>query len=308
MIIPEEFQYERVDSELEHELDNEEEGEPETQTEPEAKSDIEYEAQPEIEPKFQPEFGIKVEAQIEPEVEFEVQPEKKSEFEPKAGIDVEAEREPKFETESEPEPDNEYKVQRETVPKLETEADVEVETETDISQSGPRTREPRKSYFSCYRTHSSPVVSYDMSEMNAVFDTCEETDLMEMMENGAKIKKSGKYQLSFTALMKSTGYVPITVNIRRLRSSEEQKLIGTNMVNLSSKQGKPEVGLSSSVFMMEELEEDDILEITQSTSNGSSFLRSSDWNLLRLEGHRAGQTGKNLSNLYVFCLSEYCRD
>ena len=290
MIIPEEFQYERVDSELEHELDNEEEGEPETQTEPEAKSDIEYEAQPEIEPKFQPEFGIKVEAQIEPEVEFEVQPEKKSEFEPKAGIDVEAEREPKFETESEPEPD------------------VEVETETDISQSGPRTREPRKSYFSCYRTHSSPVVSYDMSEMNAVFDTCEETDLMEMMENGAKIKKSGKYQLSFTALMKSTGYVPITVNIRRLRSSEEQKLIGTNMVNLSSKQGKPEVGLSSSVFMMEELEEDDILEITQSTSNGSSFLRSSDWNLLRLEGHLAGQTGKNLSNLYVFCLSEYCRD
>ena len=290
MIIPEEFQYERVDSELEHELDNEEEGEPETQTEPEAKSDIEYEAQPEIEPKFQPEFGIKVEAQIEPEVEFEVQPEKKSEFEPKAGIDVEAEREPKFETESEPEPD------------------VEIETETDISQSGPRTREPRKSYFSCYRTHSSPVVSYDMSEMNAVFDTCEETDLMEMMENGAKIKKSGKYQLSFTALMKSTGYVPITVNIRRLRSSEEQKLIGTNMVNLSSKQGKPEVGLSSSVFMMEELEEDDILEITQSTSNGSSFLRSSDWNLLRLEGHRAGQTGKNLSNLYVFCLSEYCRD
>ena len=280
MIIPEEFQYERVDSELEHELDNEEEGEPETQTEPEGKSDIEYEAQPE--------FGIKVEAQIEPEVE--------------------AEREPKFETESEPEPDNEYEVQRETVPKLETEVDVEVETETDISQSGPRTREPRKSYFSCYRTHSSPVVSYDMSEMNAVFDTCEETDLMEMMENGAKIKKSGKYQLSFTALMKSTGYVPITVNIRRLRSSEEQKLIGTNMVNLSSKQGKPEVGLSSSVFMMEELEEDDILEITQSTSNGSSFLRSSDWNLLRLEGHLAGQTGKNLSNLYVFCLSEYCRD
>ena len=160
-------------------------------------------------------------------------------------------------------------------------------------ESNPRTREPRSSFFSCYRTSSSPVLPEDMSEMNSVLDTCEESDLMEMVENGAKIMKSGKYQLSFTSLMKSTGFVPITVEIRRIRSSEDKKMIGTNTVNLSSKQGQPEVGLSSSIFMMEELQRDDILEITQSSSNGSSFLRSSDWNLLRLEGHLASKTGKN---------------
>ena len=132
-----------------------------------------------------------------------------------------------------------------------------------------------------------------MSDMNSVFDTCEKTELMEMVENGAKIKRSGKFRLSFTALMKSTGFVPITVQIRRIRATGENKLLGTNTVNLSSKQGQPEAGLSSSIFMMEELEKDDILEITQSSSNGSSFLRSSDWNLLRLEGHLAGKTGKN---------------
>ena len=119
-------------------------------------------------------------------------------------------------------------------------------------ESNPRTCEPRSTFFSCYRTSSSPVLPDDMSEMNSVLDTCEESDLMEMVENGAKIMKSGKYQLSFTSLMKSTGFVPITVEIRRIRSSEEKKIIGTNTVNLSSKQGQPEVGLLSSMIMMEE--------------------------------------------------------
>ena len=132
-----------------------------------------------------------------------------------------------------------------------------------------------------------------MSEMNSVFDTCEESELMKMVENGAKIMKSGKYQLSFTSLMKSTSDVPIKVEIRRIRDTKENKMIGMTAVNLAAEQGQPEIGLSSSLLMMEDLQENDILEIIQSSSNGSSFLRSSDWNLLRLEGHLASQTGKN---------------
>ena len=155
-------------------------------------------------------------------------------------------------------------------------------------------REPKSSYFSCYRTDSRPVLADDMNALNEVFDTCEETDLLEMLQDGAKILKSGKYQLSFTALMKSTGSNPLTVELTRVRPADgraKEKLIGRRSVDFRSRQGYPEVGLSASIFMMEELEENDMIKIVQTTSNGSSFLRSSDWNLLRLEGHLAGRTG-----------------
>ena len=90
------------------------------------------------------------------------------------------------------------------------------------SVSDPRTREPRSSFFSCYRTKSSPVFSHEMFNMNSVFDTCEEdSELVSMIDSGAKILKGGHYKLSFTALMKSTGSVPLKVEIVRRRGLEE---------------------------------------------------------------------------------------
>ena len=51
------------------------------------------------------------------------------------------------------------------------------------------------------------------------------------------------------------------------------------------------LGLSTSLDMLEDLTEDDLIQIKQTGSGEESFLRSSDWRLLRLEGHKTDQTG-----------------
>lgn len=88
--------------------------------------------------------------------------------------------------------------------------------------------------------------------------------------------------------------------IQRLRG-EEKKTIGQSNVNIGTTQGVPELGISTSIFMTESLEEGDIIGIEVLGNN--SFLRSSEWNLLRLEGHMVEDEGFlcNMENKNMEC-------
>ena len=103
---------------------------------------------------------------------------------------------------------------------------------------------------------------------------------------------SGKYRLTFTGLMKSTSNSPINIEIRRIRD-EDVKVIGRTGATIQADQGTPQLGISSTVDMLENLMKDDFIDIKQLDSGNSSYLRSSDWNLVRLEGHVIGNNGLN---------------
>ena len=93
-----------------------------------------------------------------------------------------------------------------------------------------------------------------------------------------------------TALMKATSNSPIMTEITRLRGGVSESL-GVSGIMIDAAQGEPELGLSTSLDMLEDLVEGDLIQIKQTEAGDGSFLRSSDWRLLRLEGHRTDQTG-----------------
>ena len=123
-----------------------------------------------------------------------------------------------------------------------------------------------------------------------MFDICEETTLIKVAGNGVKVMTKGKYRLTFTALMKSTSKSPINVEIQRVRNGSI-KIIGLTGVNMQAKQGNPHLGISTTIDMIEDLQKDDLIEIKQTDTGNSSYLRSSEWNLLRLEGHMINSPG-----------------
>ena len=133
----------------------------------------------------------------------------------------------------------------------------------------------------------------DMEKENTkMFDTCQRSYLIENLPNGIRILKTAKYRFTFTGLMKSTSQSSINVEIVRRRCNNE-KVIGFTGASIEAEQGEPQLGISTSVDMLEMLMENDIIEIKQSSSGNNSYLRSSDWNLIRLEGHLIDQDGLN---------------
>ena len=161
-------------------------------------------------------------------------------------------------------------------------------------------------YFSCYRTSTEPLMVLDMEEGETkMFDTCQRSYLIENLPNGLKILKTGKYRFTFTVLMKSTSQSSINLEILRKRCNTV-KVIGFTGASIGAEQGEPQLGISTSVDMLEMLMENDIIEIKQSSSGNSSYLRSSDWNLVRLEGHLIDQDGLNcqISDNKIMCNDE----
>ena len=123
-----------------------------------------------------------------------------------------------------------------------------------------------------------------MSDTADIFDVCNDQDLIEMTRDGILVKTGGRYRMTFTALMKATSTSPMMVEITRVRDGLT-KTLGLTGLRIDTLQGQPQLGLSSSLDMLEELEENDLIEIKQIESGEESFLRSSAWRLLRLDGH-----------------------
>ena len=145
-------------------------------------------------------------------------------------------------------------------------------------------------YFSCYRKNTLPVLAADMTNAANIFDVCNDQRLMKQTENGMLVLTAGRYRMTLTALMKATSNSPIMIEIARLRGGLTESL-GVSGIMIEAAQGEPELGLSTSLDMLEDLLEGDLIQIKQTEAGGGSFLRSSDWRLLRLEGHRTDQTG-----------------
>ena len=90
--------------------------------------------------------------------------------------------------------------------------------------------------------------------------------------------------MTFTVLMKATSTSPVMIEIMRLRDGVLDSL-GLTGVRIETLRGQPQLGLSSSLDMLEDLRQGDLLQITQTEAGPESLLRSSSWRLLRLEGH-----------------------
>ena len=271
------------------------EPEPEPDTEPETEPETEPVTEPEIEPETEPE------TEPEPETESENESESKSDEEqPILGVDFEdmeltesvsrkldSEREAKSNAKNQSNikyfGEHPYQgVNFETGP---SQAKIEKE---EIDRKNSERKTP---YFSCYRKSSEPVHACSIST-SQLFDFCEDSDLIQNYEKGIKIMVSGKYRLTFTGLMKSTSKSPINIEIRRVRD-EDVKVIGRTGAKIQADQGTPQLGISSTVDMLENLMKDDLIDIRQLDSGNSSYLRSSDWNLVRLEGHVMENSGLN---------------
>ena len=96
--------------------------------------------------------------------------------------------------------------------------------------------------------------------------------------------------MTFTALMKANTNSPIMIELTRLRGGVNKSL-GVSGIMIDAVQGEPELGLSTSLDMLEDLMEGDLIQIKQTAAGDGSFLRSSDWRLLRLEGHKTQYPG-----------------
>ena len=131
-------------------------------------------------------------------------------------------------------------------------------------------------YFSCYRTNSEIVQETQM------FDECEGVASVE--EEGIKIFSSGRFRITFTGLLKTSTNNSILVEIHQTRNNDS-KLLGSSELKFSALQGEPEIGLSTSIDIIEFIETGDFIEVSQKVSDSDSFLRSSEWKLLRVEGH-----------------------
>jgi len=112
-----------------------------------------------------------------------------------------------------------------------------------------------------------------------MFDTCDNSDIMQMKGNSLEIQTSGRFRLSLTALIKSGGNDPFTVMVKR-----NGKSIGEAKLELGISGMSPEIGLSTTVVLLQELERGDKLSIDTDSPSGRSYLRSSGWNLVRLAG------------------------
>ena len=140
-------------------------------------------------------------------------------------------------------------------------------------------------HFSCQRS-SPDILSKDEKD---IFQ-CDESALVSDEPEGIKFHQNGVYRITFTGLLKSASNSSIEVLIQRVRGLEK-KIIGQSKITMEMFQGEPDLGLSTSIFMVEKLEMGDIIGIEQVVLGNNSFLRSSEWKLLRLEGHLIEEEG-----------------
>ena len=107
-----------------------------------------------------------------------------------------------------------------------------------------------------------PVMASIAPDDNKLFDLCDESNLVQSTEKGLKVSQTGNYRMTFTGLLKSTSSSPIKIEIMRVRQSVSI-VIGTTEISIVAKLGEPELGISTAVDMLEQLEEDDQIEIIQ---------------------------------------------
>ena len=107
-----------------------------------------------------------------------------------------------------------------------------------------------------------PVMASIPPDDHKLFDLCDESNLVQSTEKGLKVSQTGNYRMTFTGLLKSTGSSPIKIEIMRVRQSVSI-VIGTTEISIVAKLGEPELGISTAVDMLEQLEEDDQIEIIQ---------------------------------------------
>ena len=79
---------------------------------------------------------------------------------------------------------------------------------------------------------------------------------MRMIKNVVAVEKSGKYRLSLTSLIKSGKNDPFTLRIRR-----KDEIIGETRMHLGAVANPPEVGVSTTILMMKDLMQGDLLKI-----------------------------------------------
>ena len=132
----------------------------------------------------------------------------------------------------------------------------------------------------------------EVGDLSSVLDTCLPSSLLQPGHT-LTIARSGTYTLTFTSLMKAVSGAPLSVSVWRARENTSRLLLGSTGLQLNTSSDiTQEVGLSSSLVVQTSLLAGDRLELSLDTANPSTtFLRSSDWKLVRLEGHLS-QPGK----------------
>jgi len=264
-------------SEPESEPNSEPESEPNPEAEP--KSEPKSEPYPETEPNSEPESEPNPEAEPKSEPESEpypeTEPESESHFEPEknpAELIIDGEPEP----ESEPYPETEPSAEPVTEPEPEPYTESEIVTNTQVFTRMPA-ETSSGNFFSCVRSSSGPIDTNLFTNFGRLFDSCAESKIAKKTESGLMVNTSGKYRLSLSALVKI-----LSSDLFQLMLERNGKPIGETRVQLEG--GKQDVGLSTTIVTLADLQKGDRITLNTVSKSDRNYLRSSKWNLLRLQG------------------------
>ena len=98
--------------------------------------------------------------------------------------------------------------------------------------------------------------------------------------------------MSLTSLIKIVKNSPLVLEIVKHSSNGKAEVIGSTGVEMDSEGVTVGLGISSSLILLEDFNQGDVVTIRQIPQVTPSHVRSSKWKLFRMEGHLVKRDGR----------------